>query len=116
MKKSQTSFTGMESPSRWSTFLSMAWLKRLFTTKQAKRKDLLEVFAAQNDRVIKLLEKQQATIDRVIQAKFDTPIVGRATEQTVSQPMFPQTMMSDALSLESDEDFIATMEKLHKDA
>lgn len=75
------------------------WLKQWHTTSsQPKRTDLLTVIAQQNQRLIDLLEKQHATLDRVVQAKFDVPVAGHATEQRESQPMFPSYMMSDTLS------------------
>jgi hypothetical protein len=105
-----TSTTGMESQSRWKLFDLWEWIVRWLTTllrrKPMPSNDmLLQAYIAQNERLMKLAEQQQATLDRIVLAKFDQPVHGRVTQQRQSAPMFPPMMMADALGAETDEEF-----------
>jgi hypothetical protein len=59
------------------------------------------------------LAKQQAdTLDRIVQSKFDLPLVAPAREIQPNAPMFPVSQLGDLLSMDSDRDFINAAEKL----
>lgn len=62
-------------------------------------------------RLIALLEKQHATLDRVVQAKFDVPMRVTAPPQP-REPMLPPYMLTDVLSVENDAEFLSQTDSL----
>jgi hypothetical protein len=56
-------------------------------------------------KALELLEKQHATLDRVVQAKFDVPM-RVTTPHPQSAPVFPNYMLTDVLSVDDDAEFM----------
>jgi hypothetical protein len=95
--------TALPSPSKRPSI--WAWIKSLFATSTRPQPEPIE------HRLIALLEKQHATLDRVVQAKFDVPMRVTAPPQQ-SAPMLPPYMLSDVLSTESDAEFLSQTDSL----
>lgn len=107
------------------------WIKSFRTTKRlqlsaptpSESGHLSRKLQAQNqlltEHLLKALEtsqalaKQQAdTLDRIVQSKFDLPLVVPVREITPSLPMFPASQLGDLLSMDSDRDFLTAAENL----
>jgi len=59
------------------------------------------------------LAKQQAdTLDRIVQSKFDLPLVSPARDIQPNAPMFPPSALSGLLDLDDDRAFLEAAAKL----
>jgi hypothetical protein len=61
------------------------------------------------------LAKQQAdTLDRIVQSKFDLPLVAPVREIAPSAPMFPASQLGDLFNIEDDGAFIKAASSLEQ--
>jgi hypothetical protein len=84
-----------------------AWLKSLFATSTPKTHGADPLILA-----LDLLKAQHATLDRIVQSKFDVPMHVTGPPPQGRAPMFSNYMLSDVLSVDSDEEFLQKTESL----
>lgn len=84
------------------------WFKRSKNTPTLPRAERLDkvtqALIESNKAVIRLCERQQETLDRIVAAKYDRPISMPVEKQEDNRP--PDSMLYDTLFTESDTEFI----------
>lgn len=78
---------------------------------RALRQDLAAQQSATIQSLLALTSRQQETIDRVIVAKFDRPVVaaGEDAAAAVQPVMIPIEHLADVMEIESDAEFLETV-------
>lgn len=105
MTEPQTYSPATELPSPSKPRSIWASIKSWFATRTRPQPEPIE------HRLIALLERQHATLDRVVQAKFDVPMRVTAPPPP-STPMLPPYMLTDVLSVDDDAEFLSQTDSL----
>lgn len=75
-----------------------------------QNKQLAEQLARALESTQALAKQQAETLDRIVQSKFDLPLVAPVREIVPSAPMFPPGALAGLLDVEDDGEFIKAAE------
>jgi hypothetical protein len=79
---------------------------------QAQNQQLTEHLLKALETSQALAQKQADTLDRIVQSKFDLPLVAPNREIAPNVPMFPPSALTGLLDIEDDREFLNTVASL----